>query len=338
MNTRVGLLIVTALALAGLTHGADADQGGPLGSLEVGAERSPAGIGSKIAFTRLRQDVSSPDNSELLEAEIWVMNGNGADPRQVTFNTTDDLGAVWSPNGHTIAFYATQFAPDASGELVATGPPHIYLIDADGGPQTVLTDSRARWPSWSPNGKQIAFDNGGPTAGDILTINADGSGEPVNLTASASARNIRPDWSPNGRKIAFTSRRDGDDEIWVMNADGTDPIQLTDNGALDNAANWSPNGRKILFQSNRDGNDEVYVMNHDGTGQTRLTNHPGRDLDPDWSPNGSKIAFERDIEPIQKRIVEVFTMNADGTEQTPLTALPTENGHPAWNQGTASAP
>jgi Tol biopolymer transport system component len=279
------------------------------------------GFGSKIAFTRVETAVPGFDDSP--EAEIWTMNGDGSDPRRLTHNTTPDLGAVWSPNAKTVAFWSID---DLAG-------PHIFLIDAGGGDQTPLTELRSRFPSWSVSGK-IAFDNGGPTSGDIFVANPDGSGL-EQLTHSPAARNIRPDWSPNGQKIAFTSRRDGNDEIYVMNADGSEPTRLTDNAFSDVAPAWSLDGRKIVFQSNRDGNTEIYLMNADGTDQTRLTNYHGRDQDADWSPDGRTIVFEQDIEPISDGILQVFVMNADGSDPTPLTGLPSENSHPGCGRGPA---
>jgi tol-pal system beta propeller repeat protein TolB len=268
------------------------------------------------------------------------MNGNGGQPRQLTHNTTWDLAPVWSPDGNTIAFYGVQFDPNTD----KGGPPHIYLVDLvdpNTGVQKPLGGEASpvvgRFPDYSPDGKQIAFDNGSPKSGDIFVINADGSGTPTNLTQDAAARNIRPDWSPDGSKIAFTSRRDGNDEIYVMNADGTGtPTNLTNNPAADSAPAWSPDGRKIVFVSDRDGNEEIYVMNADGSDQTRLTTWPGRDEDPDWSPNGRWIAFHRDINPIDAGILEVFVMNPDGSNQMPLTGRPSENAHPGW--GPALAP
>ena len=306
-------------------------------AVEMGASWLQQGSGSRIAFTRLREDVDRPGSDFRFDAEVWMMNGDGTEPTRLTYNTTDDLGATWSPDGRTVAFFGTPFGPDAEGRIVAIGPPHVFLIDLETKSQRLLTEMRGRFPSWSPDGRRIAFDNGGPTGGNIFVINVDGTGL-QQLTDNAPARNIRPDWSPNGRQIAFTSRRDGNDEIYVMDADGSNrdnPVRLTVNSFADNAADWSPDGRRIVFQSNRDGNDEIYVMNADGGDQRRLTIFLGRDLDADWSPDGRTIAFERDIEPIAAQIIQVFVIDADtpNAEPEPLTALPSENGHPGWGHG-----
>jgi Tol biopolymer transport system component len=61
---------------------------------------------------------------------------------------------------------------DARGQQ-PIAPPHVFLVDADGSDERLLTETRARFPSWSSNGK-IAFDNGGGANSDIFVANADG--------------------------------------------------------------------------------------------------------------------------------------------------------------------
>ena len=313
------------------------------------AENTDAGVepaigqsgASRIAFTRMREQVDAAGSDYRLEAEIWMMNGDGSHPLRLTRNTTDDLGAVWSPDGKTIAFYGVQFTPDSSGQLVA-GPPQIFLIDVATRVQRPLVNERGvtvqgRFPSWSPDGLTIGFDTAGPGS-NIAVINLDGTAF-KQLTHEASARSIRPDWSPDGRKIAFARGPNGNEQIYVMNADGSNVVRLTDpdSGGNANAPDWSPDGRRIVFQSNRDSTDqtnqarnhEIYVMNADGSDQRRLTTYPLQDEDPDWSPDGLMIAFERASKP---GIDQVFVMTADGGQPTPLTALPSANGHPGWDR------
>ncbi|NOT09073.1 MAG: hypothetical protein HOP28_12810 [Gemmatimonadales bacterium] len=128
-------------------------------------------------------------------------------------------------------------------------------------------------------------------------------------------------------RIAFETKRTGNYEIFVMNADGTNPVNLSNNPALDFEPDWSPDGKKIAFVSRRDGNDEIYVMNADGSGQTRLTFNGAEDTGPDWSPDGTKILFEseRDGNP------EVYVMNANGGGQANLSKYPGYDDHPAWS-------
>src|SRR5207244_3679949 len=128
-----------------------------------------------------------------------------------------------------------------------------------------------------------------------------------------------PAWSPDGTKMAFVSNLGGNHDISVMNADGTNPTQLTNDLAQDEAPAWSPDGTRIAFTSNRGGNDEAYVMGADGSGQTRLTQTPGGDAgSPAWSPDGTKIAYTVAVGVTSRTI---WVMNADGSHPVQVTDL-----------------
>ena len=138
-------------------------------------------------------------------------------------------------------------------------------MDADGGNQQRLTNNRHddRDPSWSPDGKRIAFVSERDGNREIYVMNADG-GKPKNLTKNPLDDRY-PSWSPDGKRIAFTSERDDDREIYVMDVDGGNPQNLTNNPLDDWYPSWSPDGERIAFTSGSNwnipgGNEDIYVI------------------------------------------------------------------------------
>jgi TolB protein len=276
----------------------------------------------KLLF-RSRLITASPPRGQ-----IWTMNADGSDARQITCNDRDDVAATWSPNGQWILFY--------SGETLPNGLPiqNLYFIGANDecGPGTFLTEGR--FADWSPVGQKIAFDRGRLGVRDIYVRYMDGT--EVNVTNNATARNTRASWSPDGKKIAFAGGPGGEgtEDVYVINEDGSELTQLTFGAQGNNGPRFSPNGRKIAFQSDRDGgraHRNIYVMNADGTDQTRLTDDIGAGGFPNWSPNGQKIVFMSSRTPDGS--MQLFIMNADGTDQTQITDPPTTNSFSAWGAG-----
>ena len=230
----------------------------------------------------------------------------------------------------------------------------IYVMDADGNNQQNLTNDPNfdNSPSWSPDGKRIAFmsDRDGhfdmpgrlPNY-EIYVMDADG-GNPQNLTNDPN-NDVSPSWSPDGERIVFSSERDGNRdgnqenyEIYVMDADGNNQQRLTDNDFYDSAPSWSPDGERIAFVSRRDGHfigdfgltSEIYVMDADGKNTRRLTNNRKTDVAPSWSPDGKWIAFASDRKGDDVNF-EIYVMDADGGNQRRLTNNRKSDTVPSWS-------
>jgi TolB protein len=185
--------------------------------------------GDSIAFVGFREH----DGSGF--AEIFVMNADGTEVRQLTDNDYDDEYPVWSPDGDSIAFHSdrrSEWVEDVDGD--ETGVVDIFVMNADGTQEHQLTDNddwvMARFPVWSPDGDSIVFHSYSDGDAEIFVMNADGT-QVRQLTDNDNVDEL-PVWSPDGDSIAFTSDRDGDYEIFVMNADGTDVYSTGQQGSL----------------------------------------------------------------------------------------------------------
>ena len=132
-------------------------------------------------------------------------------------------------------------------------------------------------PSFSPDGRKIAYVQARGSDTEIMVMNTNG-GEKTLLTRNGR-QDRQPVFSPDGSRIAFASSRSGETEIWVMRADGTGERRLTDFTAIDKttgkSANpqFSPDGSQLFLQGTtyKDvpwGDDAVYRVDSDAAKPT----------------------------------------------------------------------
>jgi len=182
--------------------------------------------GEKIVFV---SDRDAPNESDVGNLDIYVMNADGSGVVRLTDHPGPDLCPSWSPDGTTIAFGSPERA-DTFG---------LYLMDADGTNVRLLvpdTHEEPR-PSWSPEGTQIVFQVPGDTGlPDIWVVNRDGSG--LTQLTDMPSDDGEAEWSPDGSRIVFNSDRTGNNELWIIDADGSNPTQLTNLPGDDYFADW----------------------------------------------------------------------------------------------------
>ena len=199
------------------------------------------------------------------------------------------------------------------------GDYEIFTMRHDGTQVVQLTDNAAFdfAPSWSGDGKKIAFETDRDGNSEIYTMTADGA-EPFNVTNS-TAIDRWAGYSPDGKSVAFEGsfrNGDADNEIFRIGADGTGLQQLTDNDVFDRQPTWSPDGKRIAFIEIVSSSYHVLTMNADGTNPVDRTARGGFfDGGPDWSPDGRRIAFSSS----RNGNEDVFVMRANGKQVRQLT-------------------
>jgi Tol biopolymer transport system component len=161
-------------------------------------------------------------------------------------------------------------------------------------------------PSYSPDGKRIAFSSNRAGVRQIWVANADSS-DPVALTNFTQGIAGSPKWSPDGQTIVFDARPSGLADIYSVKADGGTPVRLTDNPAEDHVPCYSADGRWIFFASTRSGQRQLYRMPAGGGNAIQITQKGG--IVPAASPDGRWVYYSTPGQGIWK-------VSVDGGEET----------------------
>ncbi len=256
---------------------------------------------------------------------IYVMNVDGSQKTLIAERMIVSSYLFWSPDGTRMVFDA----------LSNAGASSIYLVNADGTKLTGLTNCTpftCKSPSWSPDGKRIAFEfesRESFAAGPQLAImNADGS----QITPLASAMGLLREitWSPDGKRIAL---QDSCRSLRVITMEGAVSRALTECGGLAEIGYpaWSPDGKQIAFNYQRSGGGGfgLYVINVDGSQLARLAGDLAViNTSPAWSPDGKRIAFAH-LGKNQEGAISL--VNPDGSGVIRLTSPDVRATEPAWS-------
>ena len=140
-----------------------------------------------------------------------------------------------------------------SQQTIAQNTPHLSEL------------SWSSHPTWSADGKRIAYSSSRSGSAQIWVMNADGSGQ-TQLTHGLGGRfpdaNV-PCWSLDGKLITFWAgheSRYGD--IWTMQPDGKNPRRITETKAPANSddPHWSPDRTKVIYGSGQPGQRDMFVV------------------------------------------------------------------------------
>jgi TolB protein len=256
------------------------------------AQNKPA-LAYQLTHVDTGEPFPSPDGKSILfeskiagHYQLFVMNPDGSDPKQITFDATNHDLPSWSPDGKRIAFVS-----DRNGHSVA------YVMDADGKNEKRVTaeDAESIHPIWTPDGKGLIYcadDDLLPPKKNDASIYVVDLQTLKTTTLITGGVNTYPSFSPDGTKVVFR-RMLGEmsSEVFVAKADGSEQKNLSNHQAFDGWPAWSPDGKRIAFSSNRRANYQIHMMDADGSNVRLLANTEGRATEPRWSPDGKTIYF-----------------------------------------------
>jgi TolB protein len=256
--------------------------------------------------------------------EIWTMDYDGANAKQLTHLGTVSLTPRWSPDGSTIA--CTCYVPFGG---VVSAQVCLYSLNLHRMMAFPRFHGTSGIPSWSPDGSKLAFMSS-MGSGSLEIYSSDASGGHLHRLSYAEGVNTSPMWNPKtGQQIVFVSDRGGTPQLYLMNSDGSNVVklELPDMGYVVDPA-WSPNGQLLAFSWRRpEGNYDIYVMDIASRQLVELTRDAGRNERPSWAPDGRHLVFAS----TRSGSWQIWTMLADGSEARQLTTTG-QNESPNWSK------
>ena len=263
-------------------------------------------------------------------SEIYIMNPDGSEQMNLTQHPAIDLQAVWSPTGEQILFISNRrdFRPRGNRDL--------YLMNPDGSNvRRVFKRKIEGWrtdPTWSPDGKHIAYRqlywNGGGTSGLYIATLGEQEEEFIGKYSD-------PAWSPDGTEIACGTAEPGREWIILLNARTRKHERLLPKKALpwQEAPSWSARGDKLAFTGNNNplpvildkalhnawkAKQTIFIANRDGTGLQQLIEEAGSYAQyPAVSPNGDEVLYTKEI----NREFQVFRVDVNTGVRIQLTHI-----------------
>jgi Tol biopolymer transport system component len=284
------MLAIAAAALAGVPAAGDAPDSRPA------AERTP-----QILF--------SSDRSG--SWRIWIADEDGGSPRQLVpdpageaADEQHDVDPVFSPDAGRILFTSTrggkvglwiaradgkelrrvcdgdqgEWAPDGK-RICLRRDGRILTRSLEDGAEKTLTPEGWKLcsgPSWSPDGKQIAFACRWDAGNGIYLVSPDG-GQPTKVYDKNGA--CEPHWSPDGKTLAYETET----HVCTILPDGTKNRLVTWFGGVQRYPRWSPDGTELIFcqGASEKGPWEIYKIPAAG-GQPQKLTDGGSDMYPHW--------------------------------------------------------
>lgn len=308
-----------------------------LGLPAASAQAAFPGTNGKIAFATAGYCCYEDQNGQDT-ANIFSMNPDkrGSGETNLTNSqlyVSDFAGPVdpiFSPDGLKIAYVPRESAD---------GNTEIFVMNADGSGQQNLTETPAPTffdplknetdPAFSADGTKILYKRGDQPDqglfGQLFVINADGTGEPQQLTDTGDEYS-EPTYSPDGTKIAFLREVDDGNpntfrssDVWVMNVNGTNETPVTTGGPVGFNLDYSPDGTKLLYL---DSVDFTISLMNSANGELITDTGVAGVAGAVFSPDGKKIAYSASPDPPDpdgNDGADIWMMDVDGTDRVDLT-------------------
>jgi tricorn protease len=308
--------------------------------------RDPMWIGDTIYYNSDRDghfnlyayDVGSSKTTELTTSKLWDVRWPSSDNEgRIVYEmngelqvldtksrkstpisiTVPDEGLARRPSRISASNNIESYSLSPKGErALFSARGDIFTAPIEKGPTRNLTHTSGahdKWPSWSPDGSQIAFISDLSGEEELYVVQQDGLKPPVQITQGGTAMRYQPEWSADGKRIAFS---DKDGKLFVVTLADRKLTQIADSprGQIRDYA-WSPRGSYLAFSMAMNGNGfaSVYIWNAADGKLERVTDDMFNAYGPAWDPQGNYLFFlsDREFAPQISQIEFNYATNRD---------------------------
>jgi TolB protein len=260
--------------------------------------------------------------------ELFLVDYDGRNLRQITRNGSLNLLPRWSPDASKICYTSYW-----------QGRQRLLVLDGSTGKSRNVAEFAGLnfGADWAPGGDEIAVTLTHEGDPEIYRIGLDGKIR-ARLTFGP-AIDCSPVFDPTGNQIAYTSDRTGAPQLFRMSKDGTDRLRLTREGSCNNAPSWSPRGDRIAYVGRISGKFQIFLVTPDGAvTQAVTTAADGNNEDPAWAPDGRHLVVTSDRDGIRR----LWVIDVDGGTARPLSSGSVDDNGPHWSSsprgGSNAAP
>lgn len=264
-------------------------------------------------------------------SEIFMMDWDGANQRQITNARTIAVSPSWSPNGQFIAYSLFNFHQKLKARNA-----DLYLYDLKSQKGTIISAVTGlnTMASFLPNmtGAVIRISPSNGTS-DLYKVSFNGAKKEQLTNGPRGSMNVEPAISPDGKKLAFSSDRSGKAMIYIHDFETGKDTRLTFAGQYNASPAWSPDGTKIAFAGHIDNHFDIYVMDINGKNLQKVTSaqksngRSANNEDPSFSPDGRMILYRSD----RTGTYQLFTSSVDGKNDYRLTFDKYNYSRPQWS-------
>jgi tricorn protease len=168
----------------------------------------------------------------------------------------------------------------------------VFTVPAEFGNTRNLTQSSSAdedHPSWSPDGKTIAYMTDTTGEQQLAVRPAEGGPEKV-LTHFAQGYFYTPRWSPGGDRLAFS---DNEHRLWAVATDGGEPKEVARDLYTEiHDYSWSPDGKWLAYSVTAANQQRgIWLYDVDARKATRVSETLANDFSPVFDPNGKYLYF-----------------------------------------------